>query len=114
MRGRRIERVRCEAREQGAGLLRSSVVQPVPRNNDGVDREDCWARLHYGEVDYFHGIGPWYGQFRMEHQKGCGGSSLLTGRMLTRWTAVDVHGADSRSGQQLLGALRAQSLIFEI
>ena len=20
--------------------------------------------LHYGEIDYYHGIGPWYGQFR--------------------------------------------------
>ncbi|MES2693020.1 MAG: Gfo/Idh/MocA family oxidoreductase, partial [Verrucomicrobiota bacterium] len=20
--------------------------------------------IHYGEVDYYHGIGPWYGQFR--------------------------------------------------
>ena len=22
------------------------------------------GRLHYGEVDYYHGIGPWYGQYR--------------------------------------------------
>ncbi len=34
--------------------------------------------LHYGEVDYFHGIGPWYGQFRWNITKEHGGSALLT------------------------------------
>src|SRR5882724_5834396 len=36
------------------------------------------GKLHYGEVDYYHGIGPWYGQFRWNTRKGAGGSSLLT------------------------------------
>ena len=36
------------------------------------------GKLHYGEVDYYHGIGPWYGQFRWNTQKDAGGSSLLT------------------------------------
>ena len=35
--------------------------------------------LHYGEVDYYHGIGPWYGQFRWCARKDEGGSSLLEG-----------------------------------
>jgi predicted dehydrogenase len=34
--------------------------------------------LHYGEVDYYHGIGPWYAQFRWNTLKGQGGSSLLS------------------------------------
>ena len=34
--------------------------------------------LHYGEIDYYHGIGPWYGQFRWNIRKNAGGSSLLT------------------------------------
>ena len=34
--------------------------------------------IHYGEVDYFHGIGPWYGQFRWNTRKDAGGSSLLS------------------------------------
>jgi predicted dehydrogenase len=34
--------------------------------------------LHYGEVDYFHGVGPWYGQFEWNVKKEFGGSSLLT------------------------------------
>ena len=34
--------------------------------------------VHYGEVDYFHGIGPWYGQYRWNTKKSGGGSSLLS------------------------------------
>ncbi len=34
--------------------------------------------VHYAEVDYYHGIGPWYGQFGWNIRKDMGGSSLLT------------------------------------
>lgn len=34
--------------------------------------------VHYGEVDYYHGIGPWYGQYRWNTTKENGGSSLLS------------------------------------
>jgi predicted dehydrogenase len=34
--------------------------------------------LHYGEVDYYHGIGPWYKQYEWNVKKDFGGSSLLT------------------------------------
>jgi predicted dehydrogenase len=36
------------------------------------------GRIHYGEVDYYHGIGPWYGQFRWNIKREAGGSSLLS------------------------------------
>jgi UDP-N-acetyl-2-amino-2-deoxyglucuronate dehydrogenase len=36
------------------------------------------GRLHYGEVDYYHGIGPWYGQYRWNTKRKLGGSALLT------------------------------------
>ena len=36
------------------------------------------GKIHYGEVDYFHGIGPWYGQYRWNTLKDAAGSSLLT------------------------------------
>jgi predicted dehydrogenase len=36
------------------------------------------GRIHYAEVDYFHGIGPWYGQFRWNTRRDAGGSSLLS------------------------------------
>ncbi|MFL5640525.1 MAG: Gfo/Idh/MocA family protein [Gemmatimonadaceae bacterium] len=36
------------------------------------------GRVHYGEVDYYHGIGPWYGQYRWNTKRSRGGSALLT------------------------------------
>jgi predicted dehydrogenase len=36
------------------------------------------GEIHYAEVDYYHGIGPWYGQFAWNVKKRMGGSSLLT------------------------------------
>lgn len=36
------------------------------------------GKIHYGEVDYYHGIGPWYGQYRWNVKKAAGGSSLLS------------------------------------
>ena len=40
--------------------------------------EGLLGELHYGEVDYYHGIGPWYGQFRWNTGKKEGGSALLS------------------------------------
>ena len=40
--------------------------------------EGLLGDIHYGEIDYFHGIGPWYGQFRWNTSKENGGSSLLS------------------------------------
>ena len=40
--------------------------------------EGLLGELHYSEVDYYHGIGPWYGQFGWNVKKDFGGSSLLT------------------------------------
>ncbi|MBP7141830.1 MAG: Gfo/Idh/MocA family oxidoreductase [Opitutaceae bacterium] len=34
--------------------------------------------IHYAEVDYYHGVGPWYGQFRWNTARSNGGSSLLS------------------------------------
>jgi predicted dehydrogenase len=42
-----------------------------------IDR-NLIGRIHYAEVDYYHGIGPWYGQFRWNITKKGGGSALLT------------------------------------
>ncbi len=40
--------------------------------------EGLLGDIHYGEVDYYHGIGPWYSPFRWNIRKDAGGSSLLT------------------------------------
>ncbi|MFA6928832.1 MAG: Gfo/Idh/MocA family oxidoreductase [Lentisphaeria bacterium] len=37
------------------------------------------GEIHYAEVDYYHGIGPWYGQFPWSCRKDGGGSALLSG-----------------------------------
>lgn len=34
--------------------------------------------VHYAEVDYYHGIGPWSRQFRWNTRRDSGGSSLLS------------------------------------
>lgn len=36
------------------------------------------GEIHFAEVDYYHGIGPWYGQFRWNVKKENGGSALLS------------------------------------
>lgn len=36
------------------------------------------GKIHYGEVDYYHGIGPWSGQFDWNTTTRSGGSSLLS------------------------------------
>src|SRR5699024_7243760 len=43
-----------------------------------VLEKEMVGELHYGEVDYYHGIGPWYGQFPWNVQQEMGWSSLLT------------------------------------
>jgi len=40
--------------------------------------QDAIGRIFYGEVDYHHGIGPWYAQYRWNRLKAEGGSSLLS------------------------------------
>jgi predicted dehydrogenase len=44
----------------------------------GIIDAGLLGRLHYGEVDYYHGIGPWYGQYRWNTKRKLGGSALLT------------------------------------
>src|SRR5699024_260812 len=36
------------------------------------------GEVYYAEVDYYHGVGPWYGQLPWNIKKDMGGSSLLT------------------------------------
>lgn len=61
-----------------------SVVSFVLRWNPLFDiiktqlADDTVGKVFYGEVDYFHGIGPWYGQYGWNVKKEIGGSSLLS------------------------------------
>lgn len=47
------------------------IIRSILNNNQCGD-------LYYGEVDYYHGIGPWYKQFEWNVTKTAGGSSLLS------------------------------------
>ena len=40
--------------------------------------EGLLGEIHYAEVDYYHGVGPWYHQFRWNIKKEAAGSSLLS------------------------------------
>jgi predicted dehydrogenase len=61
-----------------------SVVSFVLRWNPLFDiikqqlSQDALGNVFYGEVDYFHGIGPWYGQYSWNIKKEMAGSSLLS------------------------------------
>ncbi|MFA6547026.1 MAG: Gfo/Idh/MocA family oxidoreductase [Limisphaerales bacterium] len=67
------------------------------------------GKIHYGEVDYYHGIGPWYGQFRWNTFKKDGGSALLTAGchaldallLCMGSEAVEVTSYDTRSQSKL-------------
>lgn len=56
-----------EVRFSGQGMAIRSMLD-----------EGLLGVLHYGEVDYYHGIGPWYNQYGWNIKKEKGGSSLLT------------------------------------
>ena len=58
-------------------LFRMPVSSQFVATKSIID-EGLLGKIHYGEVDYYHGIGPWYGQFRWNTRKDAGGSSLLT------------------------------------
>lgn len=69
------------------------------------------GELHYAEVDYYHGIGPWYGQFRWNIGKENGGSALLTAGCHALDALLLVMGTDVESVTSL--SAKSRSGIFE-
>ena len=68
------------------------------------------GKLHHAEVDYFHGIGPWYGQFAWNVKKDFGGSSLLTAGCHALDLAAAPDGRASRRGRELLHQVGEQDI----
>lgn len=66
--------------------------------------------LHYAEVDYYHGIGPWYGQFRWNVGREDGGSALLTAGCHALDALLLVMGSDVESVTSL--STKSGSSIF--
>jgi len=95
---RRQAMVCFECRYSSQFMLTKSVVD-----------QGLLGDLHYGEVDYYHGIGPWYGQFSWNVKKAMGGSSLLTAGihaldallMLMGSTVVEVSSYQSMSSNKI-------------
>ena len=50
----------------------------VTKAMESIIKEGLIGDIYYTECDYYHGIGPWYGQFVWNVKKDMGGSSLLT------------------------------------
>jgi predicted dehydrogenase len=48
------------------------------QNIKALVAEGRLGKLFYGESAYFHGIGPWYGQYHWNRQKAMGGDAFLT------------------------------------
>lgn len=48
------------------------------KNIKAVIGQGMLGKLYYGESSYFHGIGPWYGQYGWNIKKKIGGDALLT------------------------------------
>ena len=68
------------------------------------------GQLHYGEVDYYHGIGPWYGPYRWNTKKSLGGSALLTAGCHALDALLLCMGVGGRGGHELRDAERAPDL----
>lgn len=73
--------------------------------------EGLLGSLHYGEVDYYHGIGPWYGQFRWNTGKKDGGSALLTAGCHALDALLMVMGSEVESVSSF--STRSSSEIFK-
>ena len=48
------------------------------KNIKAIMDQNLIGRVFYGETSYFHGIGPWYGQWGWNIKKKMGGDALLT------------------------------------
>ena len=73
----RVERAVKKARVKACVCFEVKVIGIFKAMHDLLER-GLLGEIHYAECDYYHGIGPWYGQFAWNVKKNIGGSSLLT------------------------------------
>lgn len=73
-------RLRDAVTEAGVKAVVSFVLRwnPLFETIQALIADDAVGRVFYAEVDYYHGIGPWYKQFTWNIRKAIGGSSLLS------------------------------------
>jgi predicted dehydrogenase len=74
---RRVEQAVAKAKVQVCVCFECRFSSQFIATKALLDR-GLLGTLHYGEIDYYHGIGPWYGQFRWNTKVDQGGSALLS------------------------------------
>jgi predicted dehydrogenase len=77
---RGLRELQAAVGEAGVKTLVSFVLRwnPLFETIRALLADSVIGRVFYAEVDYLHGIGPWYGQYAWNVKKEIGGSSLLT------------------------------------
>ena len=75
-----LKKVRNAVRKAGVKTVVGFVLRwnPLYQTIKPLIEDDAIGRIFLGEVDYFHGIGPWYKQYEWNVKKSIGGSSLLS------------------------------------
>ena len=68
------------------------------------------GKIHYGEVDYYHGIGPWYGQFRWNTKRKRRRQQFVVRGLPRARCAAAVHGRRGRRGEQLRDQFQKQDV----
>lgn len=76
-----LRKLQAAVREHKVKTLVSFVLRwnPLFQTIRALLSDGVVGQLFYGEVDYLHGIGPWYKQYEWNIKKEIGGSALLTG-----------------------------------
>ncbi len=74
------KRVRDAVEKAGVKTVVSFVLRwnPLFEIIKAQLKDDAIGKVFLGEVDYFHGIGPWYKQYAWNVRKSVGASSLLS------------------------------------
>ena len=75
-----LRELQAAVRAAGVKTVVSFVLRwnPLFEMIKGFQADGLLGNLFLAEVDYFHGIGPWYGQYEWNIKKEVAGSDLLT------------------------------------
>lgn len=75
-----LRRLRDAVRATGVKTVVSFVLRwnPYFQTVQQLLADDTVGRVFYAESDYYHGIGPWYGQYAWNIKKSVGASSMLS------------------------------------
>jgi len=102
-----LRKVRDAVRKSGVKTIVGFVLRwnPLFLTIRQLLEDNALGRIFYGEVDYFHGIGPWYAQYKWNVKRSVGGSSLLSAgchavdglRWFTREEVVEVESFSTHS-----------------